>query len=73
MLELNAALAALTGVILAATSDKKWLLLPGIVTAFLAQHAIQGWCPPLPLFRLLGIRTRKEIDRERYALLNMLR
>ena len=72
-LELNASLAALTGVILAATVNKRWLILPGIVTSFLAQHAIQGWCPPLPLFRAMGVRTHKEIARERYALLELLK
>ncbi len=71
VLELNAALVALTGAVLAGTVHRKWLILPGIVTAFLAQHAIQGWCPPLPLLRRLGIRTRKEIDTERFALLEM--
>jgi hypothetical protein len=32
------------------------------------QHATQGWCPPVPVFRRLGIRTQTEIDHERYAL-----
>jgi hypothetical protein len=67
-LEINAAIAALTGTLLAAFVNRKWLVLPAIVTTFLAQHAIQGWCPPLPLFRKLGIRSRPEIDREKYAL-----
>ncbi len=71
-LELNASLVALAGVILAATVNKRWLLLPGLVTAFLAQHAIQGWCPPIPLFRRLGVRTQKEIDAEKHALLKVL-
>ncbi len=71
-LELNASLVALAGVILAATVNKRWLLLPGLVTAFLAQHAIQGWCPPIPLFRRLGVRTQKEIDAEKQALLKVL-
>jgi hypothetical protein len=71
-LELNASLFALGGVILGATVNKKWLILPAVVTAFLAQHAIQGWCPPVPLFRKLGIRTQKEIETERHALLQML-
>ena len=71
-LEINASLIALGGVILAATVSKKWLFLPAIVTTFLAQHAIQGWCPPLPLFRKLGIRTQKEIETERHALLEVL-
>ena len=72
VLALNASLFALTGVILGATVNKKWLILPTVVTVFLAQHAIQGWCPPLPLFRKTGIRSRKEIDKERYALLETL-
>jgi hypothetical protein len=38
------------------------------VTAFLFQHAVQGWCPPLPILRRLGFRTASEIDTERYAL-----
>lgn len=32
------------------------------------QHAVQGWCPPVPVFRRLGIRTAREIDLERYGL-----
>jgi hypothetical protein len=71
-LELNAALIALSGVVLGATVDKRWLILPAVVTAFLAQHAIQGWCPPLPLFRQLGVRTQKEIAAEREALNDLL-
>ena len=38
------------------------------MTGFLLQHALQGWCPPVPVFRRLGVRTTAEIDRERYAL-----
>jgi hypothetical protein len=67
-LELNAATLAFTGVVLSAVVNRKWLALPAIVTLFLAQHAIQGWCPPLPILRRLGFRTRSEIDREKYAL-----
>jgi hypothetical protein len=72
VLELNASLVALSGVLLAALNSKRWLVLSGIVTGFLAQHAIQGWCPPIPLFRRLQIRTQKEIETERHALLNIL-
>ena len=71
-LELNAALIAFAGIVLGATVSKKWLFLPAVVTGFLAQHAIQGWCPPLPLFRKLGIRTQKEIQAEKHALLERL-
>jgi len=68
VLEVNAATLALSGLMLGLAKDKRWLLLPGLVTAFLLQHGLQGWCPPLPILRKLGLRTRKEIDEERYAL-----
>jgi hypothetical protein len=67
-LETNAATLALSGVALAAMFSKKWLALPGTVLGFLLQHGVQGWCPPVPLFRRLGVRTRSEIERERFAL-----
>jgi hypothetical protein len=67
-LEANAAGVSLLGLLLAASVDRKWLLLPAGVAAFLMQHALQGWCPPIELFRRLGVRTAGEIGRERYAL-----
>lgn len=67
-LEANAALLAFTGTMLAATLDRRWLALPALVTAFLFQHAVQGWCPPLPVIRRLGFRTPREIEQERHAL-----
>lgn len=67
-LEANAATLSLAGVTLGATHDKRWLLLPAAVTGFLLQHALQGWCPPVVIFRRRGVRTSKEIDQERYAL-----
>jgi hypothetical protein len=67
-LEVNAAAFAFTGTLLGALVNRRWLLLPALVTFFLAQHAVQGWCPPIPLLRKMGIRTRPEIDREKYAL-----
>jgi hypothetical protein len=54
---------SLTGIVLGSTVDRRWYLLPTVVL-----HAIQGWCPPLAILRTLGIRTREEIARERYAL-----
>jgi hypothetical protein len=71
-LEANAASVSIAAVVLGLTVDRKWFLLPGVVGGFLLQHAIQGWCPPLPLFRRLGVRTQAEIERERNAL-NALR
>ena len=68
MLEANAASIALVGLGLGAFVDRRWFILPAVVASFLLQHAIQGWCPPVPLFRRLGVRTQTEIDYERYAL-----
>ncbi|GAA4301628.1 MULTISPECIES: DUF2892 domain-containing protein [Geodermatophilaceae] len=67
-LEANAATLMLVGVALAATRSKRWLALAGVVPAFLLQHAIQGWCPPIAAFRALGSRSRNEIDAERTAI-----
>jgi hypothetical protein len=66
-LETNAAAIALGGIVLGLVR-KKWLLLSATVLGFMLQHATKGWCPPVPLLRKMGIRTRREIDREKYAL-----
>jgi hypothetical protein len=68
LLETNAATLALTGTVLGLTVDKRWFALPAAVTGFLLQHGVQGWCPPLPVLRRLGVRTPREIEAERYAL-----
>jgi len=67
-IEANAATASIFGLALGVTVNRRWLALPAIVGAFLLQHAVQGWCPPLPVLRRLGFRTASEIDYERYAL-----
>jgi hypothetical protein len=67
-LEVNGSVLAGLGVFLGATRSRGWLLLPAAVVGFCLQHALHGWCPPLPLLRRLGIRTQREIDEERYAL-----
>jgi len=67
-LETNASAMALTGLALGVTVDKRFLLLPALVAGFLFQHAVQGWCPPLPVLRRLGVRTSREIHEEILAL-----
>jgi hypothetical protein len=67
-LEANAATVALAGLGLGAFVDRRFFALPAVVGCFLLQHALQGWCPPLAVFRRMGIRTQAEIDEERYAL-----
>jgi hypothetical protein len=53
----------LIGLALGATVDRRFFLVPGLVAGFLLQHAVQGWCPPIPFFRRRGFRTASEIDR----------
>lgn len=68
LLEANASSASLLGLTLGAAVDRRWYLLSAAVAAFLFQHAVQGWCPPVPVLRRLGFRTVREIDHERFAL-----
>jgi hypothetical protein len=67
-LETGSSTLTLTGLLLGIGVSRKWLLLSLGVQAFFMQHALQGWCPPLPVLRRLGVRTHYEIERERYAL-----
>lgn len=67
-LEANASTLSLIGLGLGKAVDRKFYIAPAIIAAFLLQHAVQGWCPPLPLLRRLGFRTQSEIEAERYAL-----
>lgn len=67
-LEANAASLTLLTLSLGVTLDRRLLFVPAVIAAFLLQHALQGWCPPVSLFRRLGVRTQREIDAERYAL-----
>ena len=68
LLEANASSLVIAGCALGALVNRKFFVLPALVGGFLLQHAIQGWCPPVPLFRRLGVRTQREIDEERFAL-----
>ena len=67
-LEANAASITLLGLGLGTFVNRRLFMLPAMVAGFLLQHAVQGWCPPVPFFRRLGFRTAREIDSERYAL-----
>jgi hypothetical protein len=67
-LQANAATLALLGALAALSGRRKAAIVPAVVGGFLLQHAIQGWCPPLAVFRRLSVRTRRELDLERFAL-----
>ena len=72
-LEANAATLVLIGTALGFTAGRRFFAIPFVVGGFLLQHAVQGWCPPLPLLRRLGFRTELEIQMEREALDNIRR
>lgn len=66
VLETNAASVVLLSSIMGYKKKKCcWFLLTGAVGFFLLQHALQGWCPPLPVTRKLGVRTAEEISQEK--------
>jgi hypothetical protein len=69
ILETNAAGVTIASFVLGAVSSRKWFALSAFVGFFLMQHAVQGWCPPMPILRRLGFRTAREIERERHQLL----
>lgn len=67
-LEANASTLIVAGSTLGFALSRKFFAIPLVVGAFLFQHALQGWCPPLPILRRLGCRTTGEIQEERSAL-----
>jgi hypothetical protein len=58
----------IAGVILALTVNKKWLVLPLATSLLSLANIARGRNRPLTIFRKLGLRTRAEIEKERYAL-----
>lgn len=68
VLQANASTLVVAGTLLGLTVSRRFLLLPLAVLSFFGQHAVQGWCPPLPVLRRLGVRTVSEIEREQHAL-----
>lgn len=67
-IEANAASLSLFGLTLTLAVNRKWAWFPAVISGFLLSHAVQGWCPPVPILRRIGFRTPEEIDGERYAL-----
>jgi hypothetical protein len=67
-IELESAAVGLVGLALGAFQHKRFLALPAMVGAAVFLHATTGWYPLLPLLRRIGVRSPREIERERYAL-----
>ncbi len=66
-LQINVAVVGISTAALA-TQDRRWGIATCAALAFFLFHAVEGFDPPVPVLRRMGIRTRAEIDREVYAL-----
>jgi hypothetical protein len=68
VLVLNMSILALIGITSSLIFSPYSIVLPILLLLFFIWHAFQGWCPPIPVLRYFKVRTRPEIDREKYAL-----
>ncbi len=53
-------------------SSNGFTTLLGVQLGFLLLHATLGWCPPMALWRRLGVRSKAEIEGERVFLMEAL-
>lgn len=67
-----AAVGLVTSLFAGRRRDGNWVYPLRAQMGFLLMHAIVGWCPPLAIWRRLGVRTAKEIALEREALTELL-
>jgi hypothetical protein len=67
-IELEASLMGLAGLALGTFVRPTFRAVPAVVAGAVLLHAVTGVYPLLPVFRRLGLRTAREIARERYAL-----
>ncbi len=72
VLEVNAASVIILSSLIGLLRCRGYFLLTGLVSLFLLKHALEGWCPPLPIIRGMGIRTSEEINHEK-TVLKMMR
>jgi len=54
--------------VLALTTKRSWGILTCAALGFFLNHSLGGFDPRLPVLRRMSIRTRREIDREIFAL-----
>ena len=66
--EAEAAAMGLLGLALGAFGRKALLAMPAVVAGAVLVQALTGRYPWMPVFRRLGLRSAREIARERYAL-----
>lgn len=68
VMEVNASLLILLSSYLGVKTSRIWFLVTGAIGVFMIQHALLGWCPPLPIIRKWGVRTEEEIYAEKTVL-----
>jgi hypothetical protein len=68
VLEANASALIFIGTLLGFLVNVWLFVICGFISFYLLTHALQGWCPPLPIIRRLGIRTVYEICTEKMIL-----
>ncbi|MBU8895021.1 hypothetical protein DRW03_02020 [Corallococcus sp. H22C18031201] len=59
---------AVLGLMLGRQDGGRWRVLSGVAAGLLLQHGLLGFGPLAAVMRALGVRTRREIDLEKFAL-----
>ncbi len=68
VLMVGAGALSLGSVALGLKVGRGWLVVTGMVGGLLVKHGVTGWCLPSRLLRRWKVRTRQEIDGEKFAL-----
>jgi hypothetical protein len=67
-LETESTALTIAGVILGLIVNKKWFVVPLVSSLVVLHRIVNKDRKPLPFFQRLGLRSRAEIDKEKYAL-----
>jgi hypothetical protein len=67
-LTVAASAASALGLLLGRRDGGGWRVLSVLATALLLQHGVFGFGPMSGLLRMMGVRTRREIDLEKFAI-----
>jgi hypothetical protein len=68
MVTVAASAVSVLGLVLGARDGKAWRVVSGVAAGLLLQQGLFGFGPLSELVRLMGVRTRREIDLEKFAL-----
>ena len=67
-LETESTALTIAGVILGLTVSRKWFIIPLLSSLVVLSRIVNKERKPLPFLRRLGLRSRSEIEKEKYAL-----